>query len=262
MVSSLLWICHHAPVLCGPTKTIVWTIWVPHIQHNNERTLCFLLVQIHLCLLVCEAAKATINDQVEWRGYMVRVIWVWVGSMCVEGMGWERRWVRWVLWGTGTASGHPGVSWKISPKMRWLSQPVVRPTMGQSELWRRIGDGAYSITVGRTCRRGGGALCGLDVRRWGNSKRPMVILNMAIRSPRIRRCMRKNIRSCLRAASYGTYRSPFTNFRASLCTFSSASAFAAYDGMGCLIRIFKIWSDERFVQREKNIGGKGREGSL
>ncbi len=28
------------------------------------------------------------------------------GSMGAEGMGCERRWVR---WGTGTASGHPGV---------------------------------------------------------------------------------------------------------------------------------------------------------
>ncbi len=32
------------------------------------------------------------------------------GSMCTEGMGCERRWVRWVLRGTETASGHPGVS--------------------------------------------------------------------------------------------------------------------------------------------------------
>ncbi len=32
------------------------------------------------------------------------------GSMCAEGMGCERRWVRWVLRGTGTVSGHPGVS--------------------------------------------------------------------------------------------------------------------------------------------------------
>ncbi len=30
------------------------------------------------------------------------------GSMCAEGMGCGRRWVRWVLRGTGTASGHPG----------------------------------------------------------------------------------------------------------------------------------------------------------
>ncbi len=30
-----------------------------------------------------------------------------LGWMCVEGMGCGRRWVRWVLRGTGTASGHP-----------------------------------------------------------------------------------------------------------------------------------------------------------
>ncbi len=50
-----------------------------------------------------------------------------------------------------------------------------------------------------------------------NSRRPWVILNMAIRSPRIRRCFRENRRSRLRAASYGTWRSPFTNFKASFC---------------------------------------------
>ncbi len=32
------------------------------------------------------------------------------GSLCAEGMGCERRTVTWVLWGTGTASGHPGAS--------------------------------------------------------------------------------------------------------------------------------------------------------
>ncbi len=31
------------------------------------------------------------------------------GPMCAEGMGWERRWVRWVPRGTGTTSGHLGV---------------------------------------------------------------------------------------------------------------------------------------------------------
>ncbi len=31
-------------------------------------------------------------------------------SMCAEVMGRERRWVRWVLRGTGTGSGHPAVS--------------------------------------------------------------------------------------------------------------------------------------------------------
>ncbi len=29
------------------------------------------------------------------------------GSMCAEGMGFERRWVRFVLRGTGIAGGHP-----------------------------------------------------------------------------------------------------------------------------------------------------------
>ncbi len=32
------------------------------------------------------------------------------GTMCPEGVGCKRRWVRWVLRGTRTASGHPGVS--------------------------------------------------------------------------------------------------------------------------------------------------------
>ncbi len=32
--------------------------------------------------------------------------------------------------------------------------------------------------------------------------------------------------------------------------------------MGCLNRIFEVWADERFVQGEKNTGGKGRKGSF
>ncbi len=32
------------------------------------------------------------------------------GSICAEGRGCKRRWIRWVLRGTGTARGHPGVS--------------------------------------------------------------------------------------------------------------------------------------------------------
>ncbi len=35
-------------------------------------------------------------------------------------------------------------------EMRCLSQPVVCSKMGQSELWGRIGDGAYSIAAGET----------------------------------------------------------------------------------------------------------------
>ncbi len=33
-------------------------------------------------------------------------------------------------------------------------------------------------------------------------------------------------------------------------------------GMGCLNRMFKVWPDERFVQRENNIEAKGRKGSI
>ncbi len=54
-------------------------------------------------------------------------------SMCAEGMGCGRRLVLWVLRGTVTASGHPGVPSKISPRMRRLSHPVVCSRKGQSE---------------------------------------------------------------------------------------------------------------------------------
>ncbi len=40
------------------------------------------------------------------------------GSVCAEEMRCEMRWVRLVLRGTGTASGHPGVPGRISPRMR------------------------------------------------------------------------------------------------------------------------------------------------
>ncbi len=53
---------------------------------------------------------------------------------------------------------------------------------------------------------------------------PWVILNMYIRSPRMRRWVRDNSRICWRAASYKTCWSPFTNYAASFCTFSNASA--------------------------------------
>ncbi len=55
-----------------------------------------------------------------------------------------------------------------------------------------------------------------------NFRRPWVILNMNTKPPRICRCVRENTRSCWRAASYRTRRSPFTNFRSSFCTFSNA----------------------------------------
>ncbi len=88
------------------------------------------------------------------------------GSMFAEGMGCVRWWARWLLRGTGTASGHPGVSYPISPRMHRLPQPAVCSKMGQPELCRQMGDGAYSIAVGGTCKRGYVVLCGLDVRRW------------------------------------------------------------------------------------------------
>ncbi len=96
----------------------------------------------------------------------------------------------------------------------------------------------------------------------GNSRRPWVILNMANRSPQIRRCVRENKRSCLTAALYGTWRSPFTNFKASFCTFSSTSASRHRMGWVALNIIFQVWSDKGFVQGEKNTRGKGRKGSF
>ncbi len=58
------------------------------------------------------------------------------GSMCGERMSCWKRWVIWVLWGTGTASGWPEVSWRISPRMRRLTQPAVCSKMGQPEWWK------------------------------------------------------------------------------------------------------------------------------
>ncbi len=70
----------------------------------------------------------------------------------------------------------------------------------------------------------------VKVDSMGSSRRPWVLLNMDIRSQRIRRFVRENIQSCWRSASCWTCRSPFTNFRASFCTFSNASA--SRDRMG------------------------------
>ncbi len=70
-----------------------------------------LLCQIKSVLLVYGAVRITINDQVGWWGYVKRVIWVTFlsVSICTERMGCGRRWVRWVLRGTGAASGRRGV---------------------------------------------------------------------------------------------------------------------------------------------------------
>ncbi len=68
------------------------------------------LLSNQIILLVYEAVKSAINDQVGVYGKGHLGVRFLRGSMCAEGMGCERRWVRWVLRGTGTASGHPGVS--------------------------------------------------------------------------------------------------------------------------------------------------------
>ncbi len=68
------------------------------------------VLQIKSFLLVYGAVKTTINDQ-GWCGYIGKDhlgVNFCVG-LCAEGMGCGRRWVRWVLRGALTASGHPGV---------------------------------------------------------------------------------------------------------------------------------------------------------
>ncbi len=132
-----------------------------------------------------------------------KVHWVWVlfsGSMCAEGKCCGKRRVIWELQGTGAASRRPGASWRISPMMRWLSQPAVCSKIGQTECLKRIGGGGYNISVDRTYRHDSLVLCGFNGRR-------------------IRERVRENSRSCWRAPSYGTCRSPFANFRVSFCPF-------------------------------------------
>ncbi len=73
-----------------------------------------------------------------WEGSFGCEVFTWV-YVCWGNRLWEM-WVRWVLRGTGIASGHPGVSWKISPRMRWLSQPVICSKMGQPEFCISRGD--------------------------------------------------------------------------------------------------------------------------
>ncbi len=55
---------------------------------------------------------------------------------------------------------------------------------------------------------------------------------------------------------------PFHELQSELLHLSQCLGIAAQGGIGCLNRIFKMWPDERFVQGEKNIGSKGREGSF
>ncbi len=125
----------------------------------------FALTSLLLWFLVitfCMYCLSEVNSNQIKSFLLVYGVGIWEGSlgcefllglMCAEGMGCGRRWVRWVLRGTGTASGHPGVPWKISPTMRWLSQPAVCSKMELPEWWRRIGDGEYSIAVVGTWMR-------------------------------------------------------------------------------------------------------------
>ncbi len=55
---------------------------------------------------------------------------------------------------------------------------------------------------------------------------------------------------------------PFHELQSELRHLFQCLGVAAEDGMGCLTRIFKMWADARFVQEEKNVGGKGHEGSF
>ncbi len=93
-------------------KNVGWVGWLVYGGFNRVTFSFFKSNQTKSFLLAYEAVKITINSQVGWRGYMGRVIGVRFlrGSMCAEGMGSERRWIRWVLQGTWTAIRHPGVS--------------------------------------------------------------------------------------------------------------------------------------------------------
>ncbi len=68
--------------------------------------------QVDQIKLADEAVKTTLNDQVGWWGVCGRGhlgVSFLRRSMCAKGMGCERRWVRWVLRGTETVSGHPRI---------------------------------------------------------------------------------------------------------------------------------------------------------
>ncbi len=63
--------------------------------------------RIKSVVLVSEAARTDINNQVEWGCVDVSFL---RGSMYAEGMGCGERWVIWVLREDGTAGGRRGVS--------------------------------------------------------------------------------------------------------------------------------------------------------
>ncbi len=105
--------------------------------------------RIKSVLLIDEAVRTTRNCQMGWWGYVQRVIWVFFlsGSLCTDIKGCGRKWVIWVLKGTGTAIWRPGVSWKISQPMCWLSQRVICSKIEQPECWKRTDDGEYNISI-------------------------------------------------------------------------------------------------------------------
>ncbi len=80
-------------------------------------------------------------------------------------------------------------------------------------------------------------------------------------SPWIGRWVRENRWSCRIAASYGTFRSPFTNFRAIFCTYFNACA--SRDRIGWVAWIaYSNFGRIKPLQSGENAGCKGREGSF
>ncbi len=157
------------------------------------------------------------------------VLWVWVsnwGHVC-RGNG---LWVEVSFMGTsgtGTDIWRPEVSWMNPLTMHLLSHPVVYLKMGRPNWLKHIGDSISGVQ--HLCRwnlyswpRSPVRVGWVKVDSMGNYKRPGVILNKDIRSPRIRRWVRKNSRCGWRAVSYGPCQGPFPNLRTSLCTFSNA----------------------------------------
>ncbi len=89
---------------------------------------------------------------------------------------------------------------------------------------------------------------------------PCIILYLQIRSPQIHLRTRDTSRSRWRAESYGTQRSPFTNFTASFWT--RAGAWKSRKRKGDDACIFKMRASKHFVEGEENAWGKGHEGSF
>ncbi len=196
---------------------------------------------------MCSCTVTKIWTLSRWWGYMGRTILVWVflrRSMCAERMGCAWRWVRWVLRGSGTASGHPSIGTVIAQG---------RDTTGWNKFGREFffgtsrkrdyhsassrnlsvfTDGTFTISSGslfqygttRTlstcCRRRVFHRCWWILKVWpqspmrvgaakpvthGKSSRPCIILYMQIRLPRILQRTREKSRSRCRGVSYGTW---------------------------------------------------------